>query len=153
MANVSLLPLVPTETLGRGVFSKNQKKRLEKDQTDHTVFMEKPAVDVISIDRLDHASTEVMAGIGDQVAAQRSVPGNPSRTFYGWATITVDEAGRDGRTVENKPIFWNPYHCEIMFNITDEEKRRELQIQHAHALATLAKWRQRPSPISRTYPI
>lgn len=140
MPNSVELPLLkPSDNLGRGVFSSRHVRRAVKGKIVHRVFLEKSErVESLSVDRLDHAFDETMAEIGDQTAFLRE------RTFYGWAVVTVEDASRDGRTVRETPKLENPYHADIDLNLPDSTERRDIQKQHALALASYAHWRERP---------
>jgi hypothetical protein len=130
----SLPDLQSSETLGRRIFSQKRARRLERGAPVLDVFLPPHDVDSISVDRLDHASKVQMTNIADADASRRRMP------FFGWATVLVHEAARNGRTVAPRPEPANRFHCEIVFNITDAARRRELQKEHANALAAVAKW-------------
>ena len=134
----NLPSLDPSELLGRGVFSSGSASRWQKGRRDHDTFLQKEGVDDLSVDRLDHASPEVMAEIGDRVAAIRS------RRFYGWAVLSVEKASEQGRTVEATPLLANRYHADIHLNISAVIERRDAQHTHALALVAVAAWRARP---------
>ncbi len=136
--SIELPPLGPVDPLGRGVLSRRRSERAMRGKIDHDTFLEAYGVDSLSVDRLDHASDEVMAEIGDQTADQRG------KQFYGWAVVTVEKAGQKGRAVRETPRLDNPYHADIFLNLPDNSERRDLEKQHANALAACAVYRQRP---------
>ena len=62
----------------------------------------------------------------------------------GWATLTVDSAAQNGRTVEPTPRLENCYHASIHLNLDDRDDVTDLQDQHALELAVKAIWLPRP---------
>jgi hypothetical protein len=126
------------ERLGRHVFSRSRAKRLRRGRTDHQTFLEAAAVDELSVDRLDYAPLDVMQKIAMEAGSGRE------GEFQGWAVVRFEQAARNGRSVEAKPLLNNPYHAEIVLNVGDHTERRDLQKQHATELATLATWIDRP---------
>ena len=119
--------------------------------------MPRKGVDAISVDRLDHASREVMAAIA--IERDRLRPDGP-KTLYGWATLPVRKATSDNRWVEESPLEGNPYHADIRINLQEpvqgeedpdvqdhtdpERKGRARQTQHALELALSAEWEDAP---------
>ena len=68
--------------------------------------------------------------------------GNP---FQGWAVITADDAGKNGRTVVSSPLPDNRYHSDIVLPTTaatDSEVRK----QHATELKAMTRRWQEPHP-------
>lgn len=135
-----LPPLGAMDPLGRSVFSSREAQRWRKGLGKHDTFLGAPNEISLSVDRLDHASDEVMAEIGDRIARARG----SDRSFYGWAVVTVGQASKMGRTVRATPLSNNPYHADIDLNIPLSGERRDMQKQHALDLSTVAQWRERP---------
>ena len=135
------------EILGRSVFSGSAAERgKRKGVIIRNIFQVRPEDDSISVDRMDYESDETMASLADIRGKGRGA------TFYGWATLSADDAARAGdaefrRTVEASPLPENPYHANIVMTIPADlakKERRDIQKQHAVALAACAKWRPRP---------
>ena len=126
------------DVLGRGVFSRKNAKRARRGIINHHIFLEKLGVDSLSVDRLDHATDDEMAEIGDQRAHLRK------GIFCGWATVTVEQSSKGGRSVCPTEKSCNPYHADIYLNISPRMERRDSQKKHAVNLAALARWRPRP---------
>jgi len=139
MAATALPPIGPADPLGREVFSQRDSARAAKGNVPHKAFLEKPGVDVLSLDRLDLAPDIVVAQIADKNAERRH------QTFYGWAVVSAEHAATNGRTVRAVPRPDNPYHAEIQLNISQSSERRDVEKQHALELAAAASWRGRPS--------
>lgn len=136
----NLPPLTPHDPLGRGVFSSAEAKRWRRgaDGGDTRTFG-KPGESSLSVDRLGHASDEVMTAIGDKIAAGRE----GRRTFYGWAVLSVDSAERMGRTVRVTPLADNPYHADIDLHLSEGAEQRDDRIEHVKDLADRAQWKER----------
>lgn len=139
-----LPPLGPKDILGRSIFSKTRAKRAAKRGVDHHAFLEAEGVTTISVDRLDHASDETMAAISDDVALERSERSGRRQSFYGWATVTVQEASERRRLVHYTPKRGNIYHADIDLNTPVSPEFRDAQKEHANELAAKSKWRPRP---------
>lgn len=126
-----LPPLDLKDILGRSIFSKTRAKRAAGRGVDHHAFLEAEGVTTISVDRLDHVSDETMAAIGDDVALERSKRSGHRQSFYGWATVTVQEASERRRLVHYTPTQGNIFHADIDLNIpvclTLEMLRRSMQ--------------------------
>lgn len=137
---LDLPPIEDSDSLGRAVFSSGDAKDARKGKIRHKIFLENEEVDCLSVDRLAHAPDEEMAEIGDRNARRRG----PTRSFYGWATVTVADASEDGRSVRATPWLDNPYHADIDLNIPASVERRDIQNAHANSLAIAAEWRERP---------
>ena len=103
------------------------------------VFLEREEAGSISVDRMDHAPSSELA----ELARERGQGRTPPQNFYGWAVLTVEDARRNGRTVEPTPRPENRFHADVFLNITQEERRR-FQIQHANELAAHSKWLEAP---------
>lgn len=138
---MELPPVRNADKLGRGVFSSRHAKRARNGTIVPEVFTERKDAESLSVDRLDHASDEEMAEIGDRIAEGRE--GN--RSFYGWAVVSVEAASKDGRKVQASPRLYNPYHADIYLNIPESNERKLLQVEHAHSLAVESEWRARPA--------
>ena len=127
------------ENLGRGVFSSKDGKRAARGKVPSNIFLEKKGETEISVDRLDYAPESVAVEIGDKVAELRN------RSFYGWAVVSAEVAGSNGRKVlaSPKPEYNNPYHADIIMPDSVTEDLEE-QLQHAQELADNSVWRARP---------
>ena len=100
--------IAPDEDLGRGVFSSKQARRARRSGVRLNVFLERPGQLRISVDRLSLAPMTVAGAMAESVAAARGA------RFHGWAAITADAAGANGRRVLPTPLPANPYHADIM---------------------------------------
>ena len=131
-------PINESEELGRGVFSSRDARAAERGQIRATVFLERPEVREISVDRLTLAPLDEAVAIADAVAAGRE--GN--RSFYGWAVMTAAEVIGVGCAVVASPLQWNLYHADIVLPepAVDEWEQR----QYALELAARAIWLGRP---------
>lgn len=128
------------ERLGRTVFSGRRARRARtKGIIDMDVFLEREEAGSISVDRMDHAPSSELA----ELSRERGQGRIPPRSFCGWAVLTVEDARRNGRTVEPTPRPENRFHADVFLNITQEERRR-FQIQHANELAAHSKWLEAP---------
>lgn len=91
-----------------------------------------------SVDRLSVAPQPKSLASADAGAANRG------RTFYGWATVRADEAGRNGCDVVATPVpYTNPYHGDIVLPDSAASDREE-QTRHAQELADASRWCPRP---------
>lgn len=131
----------PAEDLGRSVFSRSRSNRARRGQIDMDIFLEREDATSISVDRMVHAPIQELA----EWSRDRGRNRNPPRTFYGWAVLTAENAGRSGRTVVATPLPENPCHADIFLNVSEDERRRQ-QKQHANELAAHAKWAEVASP-------
>ncbi len=113
-------------------------RRARNGRTPYKVFLAPQETDPLSVDRLDHASDTQMAGLGETDAEARS------RSFHGWAVVTVEHASRRGRAVEPRPLIDNPYHAEIYLNLSGALDRADQAKEHAYDLALHALFRPRP---------
>jgi hypothetical protein len=132
--------------LGRGVFSGGQAKRWRRGSEggDRNTFIGGEKDPSLSVDRLGYASDEHMTAIGDRIANKRRR--EVSRTFYGWAVVTVEHASNKGRSVRASPQDDNPYHADVDLHLPEGAERREAQIEHAVDLAAGAVWKERFRP-------
>lgn len=136
---MDLPPLQDEDPLGREVLSSRDARRGRNGTISHKIFLGEEEQDSLSVDRLEHAPDHVMAEIGDRNAQRRG----PDRKFYGWATVTVEIASQEGRSVRATPLLDNPYHSDIDLNIPPTTERRDMQKQHALSLANSAEWCER----------
>ena len=132
--------IAPEEELGRSVFSSREAKRARRSRVSHYAFLEKEGQTDISVDRLSIAPAKEAVAIADNVGAART----HSATFYGWAFLTAEEAGRNGRGAIASPFNNNPYHADIRLPELTAEDREE-QKRHAQELADASRWRERPN--------
>ena len=131
----------PEETLGRGVFSNGAARRAPRRIT-LNVFLERPTVVELSVDRLDVAPPHEAITIAEQVGNRRGRP------FFGWAVVETRQARTNGRRVVSSPLpDENPYHADILLPDTAAEDREE-QKQHAQELADAATWLDRSAHAS-----
>lgn len=129
------------DSVGRRVFSESRARKARRGTAiPHDVFLERDGVSELSVDRMDHCSDHHLAIIAKAEGAPRG------KEFYGWATVNVSPAARDGRAVSASPTPANPFHATIDLNISPQHQAfREAQKLHAAALATLATWRESPN--------
>ena len=106
------------------------------------IFLEREDAESISVDRMDHAPVRELA----ESSRNRGRSRNPPQTFHGWAVLTAEHAGGNGRTVVATPLPENRCHADIRLNVTGDERRRQ-QKQHANELAAHATWRE-AEPVS-----
>jgi hypothetical protein len=98
------------ERLGRTVFSGRRARRARtKGIIGMDVFLEREEAGSISVDRMDHAPSSELA----ELSRERGQGRTPPRNFYGWAVLTVEDARRNGRTVEPTPRPENRYHADV----------------------------------------
>ena len=132
--------IAPEEELARGVFSKKHAQRAQPTRVPlHVLLVQEGNVE-ISVDRLTFAALDNKAtDIADEIAAARNA------TFYGWAVVTAEKAGNNGRRViaSPRPERGNPYHADIVLPELSGEDREE-QKRHAQELADASEWRERP---------
>lgn len=134
-----LPPLIPSDLLGRGVFSeKRARKASTRGIIAHNEFLESKDRDNLSVDRLGFAPDLEMAEIADRNAAGRK------QTFFGWAVVTVQRASEMARRVRPMPLLDNRFHAEIVLNLPTDAERRDVAKQHALNLAMHAEYRPRP---------
>lgn len=131
-------PIAPEEDLGRGIFSSKQARRARRSGVRLNVFLERPGQLRISVDRLSLASEDAAVAVAESVAVARGA------RFHGWAVITADLAGANGRRVVATPVPTNPFHADI---VLPELAAHDLATQRKHAqqLADASRWRGRPS--------
>ena len=125
------------EELGRSVSSRRNAARARRSRLPYHEFLPRQSVVEISVDRLSIATPEESTAVADGRDAVRG------RTFYGWAVITAEAAGENGRKVVASPIpDINPYHADIVLPASAAEDRNE-QVRHAQQLRDASNWRER----------
>ena len=134
----------PDERLGRGVFSNSVARRAPRRIT-LNVFLERPTLVELSVDRLDVAPPHEAITIAEQVGTARGKP------FFGWAVVETRQARTNGRRVVSSPLPGeNLYHADILFPDTAADDREE-QKQHAQELADAATWLDRSAHASQAH--
>lgn len=136
MKNDALDGVEPSEDLGRGVFSSRVARRSHRS-VPHTVFLERPGVPRISVDRLSIAPRAEALDHARNMAEQRD------GRFYGWAVLSAELAASSGRRVLATPQKDNPFHADIELPDSAQEERDD-QIQHARELADACRWQSVP---------
>ena len=127
------------EELGRSVSSSRNAARARRSRVPYREFLPPPGRNDISVDRLSVATPTESEEIADSRDKVRG------RTFYGWAVVTAEAAGENGRQVLASPIAdVNPYHADIILP-EDEAENRNAQRRHAQQLSDASRWRERPS--------
>ena len=125
------------EELGRGVSSRKNAARARRSSVPYREFLPRSGVAEISVDRLSVTT----AAESNAIAARRDSA--RGRSFYGWAVVTAEAAGENGRRVVASPIpDINPYHADIVLPEATAENRSE-QIRHAQQLRDASYWRER----------
>lgn len=132
----------PDEALGRCVFSGREAKRGQRrGRVRFNVFLEKPRVQTLSVDRLDYAPLVEAVRLGERAAEKRRQP------FYGWAVLRSGHAADRGRRVAATPRPDNPFHADVILPDTAVTDREEQKV-HAQQLADSSSWRPRPDAAS-----
>ncbi len=128
--------------IGRAVFQSNDWKKVQKGKscTPPSIFLDKKSQVEISVFLLDFAPDEKLTEIGDRIAQQR----DGSRTFYGWAELSVVDASEDGRKVYATPQPNNKWHADIVLPSSAETDKKERE-RHVNRLAKMAV----PRPCTR----
>ena len=121
------------DLLGRAVFSSKPAKKAAKGTVRDSVFLEKPGIVSLSVDRFGFCSEKELTSIQDKNAELRSQKEPKKRSFYGWVKIKAKMAGRSERKVQATPQEENPYHADI---ILPKGIDRDQQIAHARELAS-----------------
>ena len=124
--------IAPAEELGRGISSRRSAKRAENSKVRFYEFLPREGVTEISVDRLSVGSLKESMAIADAR--------NP--TFFGWAVVIAEVAGRSGRKVAATPLEGNPRHADIILPASAAKDRDE-QKYHAQELRDLSTWRPR----------
>lgn len=128
----------PDEALGRCVFSSRDARRgRRRGRVRFNVFLEKPHVQDLSVDRLDRAPVEEAVRLGVLAAEKRQ------RAFYGWGVVTAEAAAANDRRVAATPRPDNRIHADIILPDPAVSDREEQKVQ-AQQLADLSLWRARP---------
>ena len=129
--------VVSTETILRGVFSKNHFAST-KGRVKYNAFLERKGVRFLSVDRADNAQRDELARLGQQRATERS------RTFYGWGKLSVADAESAdvGVVVRASPKADNPHHADIVLPRAAGRSRQQVAVR----LARTSKWRPWPPP-------
>ena len=123
------------ERLGREVFSGSDiRRRAGFGEVNYRAFYDKRSPGALSVDRLDLAPLDLVAGVGRRNAERRG----PGRRFHGWGVIEAHIAAQSGRSVAATPTAENPFHADIripLVGATPEE--RDICLRgHAQELAS-----------------
>ena len=135
--NGAIPPAQDDDPLGRGVFSRKDKKLVAKNRTPHKLFLAKNPPERISVSRLNREPDDKMAELADLDGKDRG------QTFHGWAEVSVRTARGMGRKVAETPTPRNRWHADIILP-DDAKTSEELREEHAYDLAARAVWRPRP---------
>ena len=135
--------------LGRRFYSEKNARRARNRRTPHSEFMppvpktfpssaatEPTKPPALSVDGLRIAALGQLADIARVDEKSRS------GQFRGWAYVTRELAGQEGRRVVAAPTPENPYHEEIHLPAKLAGNRDALK-QHATHLADNARWCER----------
>ena len=135
--NAAAPPVQDDEILGRGVFSRKDKKLVANNRVPHKLFLAKSPPEKISTSRLDREPDGKMAELADLDGKDRG------QTFYGWAEMSAEAARRMGRKAEASPTPRNHWHADI---VLPDAAKEDLQLRKKHAfdLAARSVWRPRP---------
>ena len=132
--------LARDERLARSVVASRAAKRARtKGVIIRDVFLAAEDTPSVSVDRMDHATLQHMAILGQERASSRT----PPRQLHGWAVIGVRDAASNKRTVKATPLKDNIYHADIYLNIIGDDLR-DKQKAHATELAAWSRWLDRP---------
>jgi hypothetical protein len=140
MPETSLPALQSDDRLGRRVFSQGKATQLQKGRKVHEIFMPPPGRPRLSVDRLNHAETEVMVVVVARTAGERATK------FQGWSVVTVVaiESEKNCLVIESgQPD--NPFHADIVLPdsvIEDKDVRKA----YATRLAAQATFMPVPLP-------
>ena len=151
MTNPDVEPrMLKRDMLGRDVLSRRLIKDILRGKCPAAPFLDGASPFELSVNRLtpkpgqappadrpDLVSDEVIAQISDRRAKALG------RIFYGWAVLSVEDAGLDGRTVHLAPQENNPWHVNIKLPI-EAQKNNAIRKRHADLLAAHVQWRPRP---------
>lgn len=120
------------ERLGRRVSSRNVRNRVRRGNAPISLFMREDTR-FLSVDRLrDDWLTEATSVVVKYDEGR-------NRTFYGWATISRNDAMGNGREVEPSPLPDNRYHADIVLPLMVMFDKNEYE-KHAIELAAQARW-------------
>ena len=129
------VPVGEHEQLGRVCFDRDQAGR----KNPRTRFIERAFVDgEMSVDRLDSADIQCVTRLHIQEGEGR----NPPRTFHGWYVFTVGIVLSVGWVVKPEKTPSNPWHAEVVCNLSVDEA--DAHLQHCGKIASLARWKDRP---------
>ena len=109
------------ERLGRGVFSETEAIRARRSKPSFKVFLHRPGVIKLSVDRLSVAPLDKATEIADRNAVNRR------STFHGWATVTAKFARQNDRQVCANPVSGNPFHADIILPDNTKEDRKKTE--------------------------
>ena len=132
--------IAPGEELGRRVNSSRHSRRCRRSRVPLQVFMQKPNVIHISVDRLSVAPIEETTAIAVKAIEELNQNGTGKpRSFYGWAVVTKEKAIEGGRKAEASPTDDNPYHADIILPrcVATNDVKQKI---HAQQLADAAQW-------------
>lgn len=127
--------VVSRGAVGRAVFQSSDWKKINKgaENTPPGVFLDRTSPIEISVFLLDFTSDKKLTKIGDSMATQRGA----NRHFYGWAELSVADAGKDDRKVRTTPQHENKWHADIVLPSTAATEKKERE-RHANQLAKMA---------------
>lgn len=123
------------------MFSRRRARKARQGRPVPEEFLVRLNDESISVDRMDHVERKDMAAIATERGKGREDGG---KVFQGWAILTVDDAGAEGRSVKESPIDSNPFHADIWLNLPDKGDRRDMQKKHSVDLAARASWEDPP---------
>lgn len=138
-------PVGSWEALGRRVFSRSEARRAARGRIQPKVFLERPGVRKLSVDRLTRA--EAAAELAEVVEDAKTAAANrqlPPNIFCGWAVVNVEAVIRASCSVTDSPLPNNRYHANIVLPDSAMEND-EAQRGYATTLAGKAKWKPCPS--------
>ena len=124
------------EVIGRRIISSGDAKRANRDKIPPTVFIQSHPVTDISVDRI-HSPLELEV-------LNVAVDETPNdRNFYGWATLTAEQARERECCVEGTPTCANRFHADIILpsRVSGDP---DAEIEKAKELANASKWFVRP---------
>ena len=138
----------PEEDLGRSIAKTVWAAKARRGVISRDVFVDTRQTNVLSVDRMDHASRREMAHIAHGRESRRE----GGQRFRGWAIVRSADACQNGRTVVGTPQRDNLYHADIRLPISVDAWTEVKEQKRAHALelADRARWeaapRATPSP-------
>lgn len=126
--------LSPNELIGRGISSSKEARRARQNRISKSVFDPGEGKSDISVDRISAAPISEITKIAEKRDTDRS------RTFYGWAAISVELASANKRRVVKSPIRnVNPYHADIKLPAAAADDVYQ-RAQHLQQLADASSW-------------
>ena len=150
--------LLKADKLGRDVRSRRDRKHIIGGRPCPSLFIDNASPTNLSVSRLTPkpgqappvdrpylCSDAELAQISDRRVSDLKRAGKlaPNQEFRGWAELSVEDAGQDGRTVLPDPLPDNRSHAQIVLPAEAEEDY-EYRMQQAAALSTKTTWRPRP---------